>query len=263
MTLLAHHAEGAGAPVLLLNGIMMSMAAWEPVARELARHHLVVRCDLRGQLLSPGPAPADLPAHAEEVVGVLDALRLDAVHVAGTSFGALIAVTLAAMHPTRVASLIAMTTTELSDRSMQPLFVSLRDASIRAAAGGDKGRVFDLIVPSTFSPEWQADNAAAIRDRRDAVSRLPDDWFSSFAGLLESARSVDLRPLLDRVTCPTLVVGSEGDRMFPAGHSRALAAAIPGARLHVVPGGSHGLVVERPAEVAALVHRFVEENADR
>jgi 3-oxoadipate enol-lactonase len=152
-----------------------------------------------------------------------------------------------------------MTTTERADSSMQPLFESLRDASIRAAAGGDKGVVFDLIVPSTFSAEWQASQAQSLGERRAAVATLPDPWFTSFAGLLESARGVDLRPLLARIVCPTLVVGADQDRMFPVKHSEALAAAIPGARLEIIHGGSHGLVVERPGEAAALVHRWVEE----
>lgn len=260
MTLLAYRLDGAGPPVLLLNGIMMSMAAWEPVARDLAVDHLVIRCDLRGQLLSPGPAPEEMATHAEEVVQVLDALRLDAVHVAGTSFGSLVGLTLAAMYPARVTSLVAMTTTERADDSMQPLFESLRDASAKAAAGGDKGLVFDLIVPYTFSPEWQAGHGDALRERREAVGRLPREWFTSFAGLLESTRGVDLRPLLGQIVCPTLVVGAERDLLFPVEHSRALAAAIQGARFQIVAGGSHGLVVERPEEVAALVRGFVEES---
>lgn len=263
MSGLAYHIQGEGPPVLLLNGIMMSMAGWEPVARELAADHLVVRCDLRGQLLSPGVPPSDLSGQVEEVIRLLDALRLDAVHVAGTSFGALVGLTLAALHAERVSSLVAMTTTERAYAEMQPLFEALRTAAAAAAAGGDKGAVFDLIVPSTFSGEWQAAQAASLRERRDAVARLPDEWFASFAGLLESARAVDLRPLLGRIRCPTLVVGADGDRTFPLERSHALAAAIAGARLRVVAGGSHGLVVERPSEVAAIVHGWIEEQVTR
>lgn len=259
MSLLAHRVEGAGPPVLLLNGIMMSVAAWDPVARGLAEHHLVVRCDLRGQLLSPGVPPPTLAGQAEEVVRLLDALPLDSVSVAGTSFGALVGLTLAALCPSRVSSLVAMTTTESADASMQPLFESLRDASLRAAAGGDKGSVFDLIAPSTFSPAWQAGHQKAMRERRDAVSRLPDEWFTAFAGLVESAREADLRPLLNRIACPVLVVGAGEDRMFPVEHSRVLADAIPRAGLQVVAGGSHGLVVERPAEVIAILRGFFQE----
>lgn len=38
---------------------------------------------------------------------------------------------------------------------------------------------------------------------------------------------------------------------------QALAAGIPGARLAVVPGGSHGMVIERPGEVAGILREFL------
>jgi pimeloyl-ACP methyl ester carboxylesterase len=263
MTILAHHVMGSGQPVLLLNGIMMSMGAWEPIARELAADYRVIRCDLRGQLLSPGAPPAAISGQAEEVIRLLDSLALERVHVAGTSFGALVGITVAGLYPSRVSSLVAMTTTDHADASMQPLFESLHAASLDAVAGGDKGVVFDIIVPFTFTPEWRSENAGAVRERRDAVGRLPDEWFSAYAGLLDSTRGVDLRPLLPHVACPTLIVGSGRDELFPVEHSRALAAAIPGARLEIVAGGSHGLVVEQPGLVASLVRGFVKENETR
>jgi 3-oxoadipate enol-lactonase len=45
--------------------------------------------------------------------------------------------------------------------------------------------------------------------------------------------------------------------MFPLERSRALAAGIPGARFEVVPGGSHAIVIEKPAEVARILQEFL------
>ena len=61
------------------------------------------------------------------------------------------------------------------------------------------------------------------------------------------------------IACPTLVIGGGADVTFPVEHSRAVAAGIAGARLVVIPGGSHGLVIERSAEVIDLVVNFVRD----
>ncbi|MRR12138.1 alpha/beta hydrolase, partial [bacterium] len=45
---LAHRVDGRGDPLLLLNGGMMSLSAWEELARPLAERYRVVRCDFRG-----------------------------------------------------------------------------------------------------------------------------------------------------------------------------------------------------------------------
>ena len=50
---LYHQSEGAGEPLILLNGIAMSVVSWDVVARPLARQYRVIRCDFRGQLMTP------------------------------------------------------------------------------------------------------------------------------------------------------------------------------------------------------------------
>jgi pimeloyl-ACP methyl ester carboxylesterase len=109
---LAHTVSGDGPPLLLLNGGLMSYPAWEPLAGPLSGRFRLVRCDFRGQLLSPGPAPTTLEGHAADLLQLLDALQIESAHVAGVSLGALVGVTLAAGAPQRVRSLIAMNATD-------------------------------------------------------------------------------------------------------------------------------------------------------
>ncbi len=60
--LLAHLVEGDGLPLVLLNGGMMTYASWEPIAAVLREQWQVLRCDFRGQLLSPSFGPTTAPA---------------------------------------------------------------------------------------------------------------------------------------------------------------------------------------------------------
>ena len=256
---LAHTVNGAGPPLLLLNGGLMSYPAWEPLVGPLTAACRLVRCDFRGQLLSPGTPPPTLDGHADDLARLLDALQIESAHVAGVSFGALVAITLAARAPSRVRSLIAMNATERITPQIAERGAPAREAARVAANGGDRGRLLDLVAENTWSPQFREAQAAALAARRQAVSLLPRTWFVGLDQLMGALENLDLTPLLPRITCPTLIVGGEADVTFPVEHSRALAAGIPGARLVLVPDGSHGLVIERPAEVVDLVVDFVRE----
>ena len=85
--------------MLLLNGSMMTMAAWEPVAAPLGETYRVSAAISAASSSRRGRLHPRLDAHVEDVVALLDSLGLERVHVAGTSFGALVALRLAALHP--------------------------------------------------------------------------------------------------------------------------------------------------------------------
>jgi pimeloyl-ACP methyl ester carboxylesterase len=261
--LVAHRIAGRGVPLLLLNGGLMSMAAWEPVAGPLEERFRVVRCDLRGQLLSPGDPPAEFGGHVADLVSLLDALGLEAVHVVGTSFGAAVGLLLAARSPERVLSLAAVAATDRitgeSWAATRPVLEAARDA----ARGGDGGRVFELLAPGTFSPRYAAAHAEALAARRARVTALPRGWFEGLAGLLSSLEGLDLRPELGRIRCPALIVAAEHDLSFPLERSESLAAAIPGAELVVVPDSGHALVVEAPERLAAVLMEFLARSGQK
>jgi pimeloyl-ACP methyl ester carboxylesterase len=136
---------GTGDPILLLNGGMMTFQAWQPVAAGLESEFRLIGFDFRGMLLSPGAPPSTLDGHVADVVALLDHLQIGRVHAVGTSFGALVAILLAAHHPERVRSLAAITGTERVTEDVWQAAQSLREAARAAAAGGDGGVLFDLL----------------------------------------------------------------------------------------------------------------------
>lgn len=258
--MIAHRLDGQGEAVLLLNGGLMTFAAWEPIAAALAERFQVVRCDLRGQLLSPGEPEPSLEAHVRDVIELLDSLRLEKVHVAGTSYGGFVALRLASMHPERVLSLAVLAS---SDRILPETWEStmeLREIARAAAAGGDGGKILEFILPSTYTPEFRQAQATSLAFHRQWVASLPVVWFLGVAAILSSLEGLDLTPHLGSIRAPAMIVAGERDEMFPPERSRALAAAIPGARLEIVPGAPHGLVVENVGETIRLLRDFFETN---
>ncbi len=258
---LAHRVDGEGPPLLLLNGGMMSMSAWEPVARRLAERHRVIRCDFRGQLLSPGIPPARMEGHADDLVRLLDALSIPRVDVVAASFGAYVGLLLAALHPGRVASVLAATVTDAVDGSLGEGSESLAAAVREAVSGGDRTKVYDHIVSIAYSPAWQESHRDELSARRGQVGLLPQEWFAGLDGLLRALVTVDLKPYLSKITCPVLVIAAEHDSAMPLERTEAVAGAIRGADFVVVPGSGHAVSVEREDEFLLIAERFLERVA--
>ena len=94
--------------------------------------------------------------------------------------------------------------------------------------------------------------------RRRQVSLLPDAWFRDLTGLLRSSRSVDVTPHLEAIRCPTLVVAAGEDRFIPQQRMERLADGIPDARLEVLEGAGHAVVVERPDALVDLARAHLQ-----
>jgi pimeloyl-ACP methyl ester carboxylesterase len=249
--------DGAGEPLLLLNGIAMSAPSWDAVALPLAERFRVIRCDFRGQLLSPGPAPPLVSDHADDVAELLDALDLESVHVVGTSFGGVVGTILAARFPNRVRSLMSIAAADGFDEQMAAEVAQWRDACRRSLAGPDREQLSRVLEPVVYSASFRAANRELLDERQRQVARLPDAWFEGLIGLLSSAHSLRLRHELRAIRCPTLVVAAECDGFVPLARARGLAAAIPGARFEMIPGAGHAVVLEQPHAIVALCLEFL------
>lgn len=251
-----HRIDGSGPPVLLLNGIAMTSASWQQVAAPLAERFTVIRCDLRGQLMSPGSPPADVAEHVGDVVELLDHLGQESVHVLATSFGGAVGALLAARHPERVRSLVSVASADGFTDEMAVEVARWRDAAVRALKGPDRGVLSDVLEPVVYSPAHVEAHREEREQRRAQIAALPTRWFENLIGLLDSAESFRLGDELCAVSCPTLIVAAELDGFIPRERCRALAEAVPGAAFRVIEGAGHAVVVENPTVVAALAVEF-------
>jgi pimeloyl-ACP methyl ester carboxylesterase len=247
-------------PLLLVMGLGMQMVHWPLglIARLVERDLFVVRFDNRDRgrsthVKAPTPTRARLLTRrfgadqytledmALDTAGLLDALELDSVHLAGVSMGGMIAQTLAASRPQRVRSLVSIMSSTGSRRAGQPrphiYSVLLRPAPRERAAFvehqlavlsaiGAPGDVLD-------TPEGRA-FVANTHDRDPDVRGTG----RQLAAILASG---DRTKALRTIAAPTLVIHGDADPLITPSGGRATARAIPGARLMSVPGMGHGL----------------------
>lgn len=254
--------DGSGPPLLLLNGIAMSAASWRPVAEPLSERFTAIRCDLRGQLMSPGLPPQDLGAHVGDVLELLDHLGFDSVHILATSFGGAVGALLAARHPERVRSLLSVASADGFTDVMAAEVRRWRDGVLQSLEGGDRGHLSDVLEPVVYSPAYVKAHTEERSLRRAQIAALPKQWFADLVGLLDSADSFSLRDELGSIRCPTLIVAAELDGFIPLDRCRGLADAIPGADFKVIEGAGHAVVVENPTAVVNLAMEFFENSPD-
>jgi pimeloyl-ACP methyl ester carboxylesterase/DNA-binding CsgD family transcriptional regulator len=184
----------------------------------------VIRFDKRGTGLSD---PTDaLPSMDERVVdlaAVMDAAGSQAAVVLGISDGGRGAIAFAAAHPGRVLGLILYGTSYRGPRT----HLLRRYRAIVDHWG--EGNLLELVAPSLVGPVSR--DAAGAYERAAASPGMA-------AALIESMARADVRGLLPSLHMPVLVVHREDD-MIPLGDARAVADAIPGAVLTIVPGRDH------------------------
>ncbi len=255
--IIAHRMEGEGEPVLLLNGGMMTYAAWEPFAKYLRGRHRLIFCDLRGQLLSPGLAPSELADNVLDLVSLLDHLGIPKTHVIGTSYGGEVAVLLAALQPERVLSLIGVTVSDYVTDSILVGSQDLRRMVTGRLTEEDKRRLYDRLIEDVYSESFKEAHRDELADRRSQVGKLPDAWFRDLEGILEAMEGLDLRSEAREIGCPTMIVIAGGDQVIPPERSLALAAMIRVSRTRVHSKSGHALVAEQPDWLAEICLDFL------
>ncbi len=258
-SVLAHRSGGDGEPLLLLNGGMMSIAGWEAIAGPLNKRYRVLRCDFRGQALSPGAPHPEMAGNVRDLQALLDDVGVRRAHVLGASFGAEAGLLLAASAPERVRSLIAVTATDYATRAMRAAGDPLRRIIGEILEhGGDRGRFHDELVKGVFSERWAREHARELGNRRAQIAQIPNPWFENLLGLIACFERLDLRPRLGDIRCPTLVVIAGDDQVMPEERSRALAAAIRGAEIAEHAEAGHALVAEQPRWLVETCLEFLE-----
>ena len=249
---ITHRVSGKGEPLLLLNGALMSLAAWQPLMPRLEASWKVIRCDLRGQFFSPGEPEPTLDAHVSDVLALLNHLGVHRFHVAGVSFGSFVALRLAARLPERVISVIPITSTDYIRDESWALLEPLRDALLAVQTE----RVFDVSLPM-FGQEYLTQQKEMMDLQREWIVNLPEIWYRGVGQILVAVKAIDMRGDLPAVRCPALVISAEQDRIFPPEQGKVLAGSLRNARLETVAGAGHNLIVEKPAVVADLLTGFL------
>lgn len=252
-TRIVYEMLGEGPPLLLVHGSAALRGLWHALGYVdgLVSEHRVILPDLRGH--GDSDKPHDERAYAmehlvEDVLGVLDDAGVERAHYFGYSLGGRVGFALGARAPERLRSMV------IGGGSHRPQHGAL-----------------DRVLYPGFSDTIASDGIDAFLDQLAARFGAPPDpgVRAIFEGadpeaLVAYFRAADRDPgvpeiVLRKIELPTLLFAGEHDAERLA-DSRSAAAAMPHARLEVVPGTNHLSALAATDAVLALVKPFIAGN---
>lgn len=255
---------GTGPPLLLSHGVTLSLRAWTKQLRSLEDEGFrVLAFDHRGHGESTvGAEGHGISQLANDVKSIVEGLDLTNVVIVGHSMGGIATQAFCLDHPQtareRVAGIVLLSTLYRSPFGAADPRVgaALRWVAMRSpdAAGVLRARDLGLVLARLgFGRHPQPSHVEATREMilaTDPVHRR--EATAALAGL-------NLGPRLGEIDRPALVVCGSADILTPLAESRRIAARIPGARLEVVRGGGHMLMLEQPEALDRLIADFARE----
>lgn len=253
---------GSGPTLLLIPGLLGTLAGqWAPYLGPLAEDYRVIAMDLRGHGRSenagPGsgeagddgtgagqspdlgsdPAPGSLTLEAMlgDVIGVLDQVGADRVHLAGYSLGGYLGLMLGLRQPERLATLLMHGTKFYWTADSAAAAVRQLDPDLIAAK-----------VPTYAAQLAREHGEARWADRARGAAGLVAGMID--AGLAEAE--------LAAVRCPAVVSVGDRDELVPLDEAERLRRALPSAGLLVLPRVRHAFATARPAELLPVMRHL-------
>ncbi len=172
--------------------------------------------------------------------------------LAGLSMGGYIAFEILRQASARVAKLALLDTQAQPDTAEQS--VRRRQLAERARAGAF-AEVVDELFPNLVHPAHRQDAALLGLVRQMGDETGPEAFARQEAAIIGRP---DSRPDLSAISCPTLVLVGDGDALTPPDRAREMAAAIPSARLMVVPDCGHLSTLEQPTAVTQALVGWIQ-----
>lgn len=248
-------------PLVLLHGIGADRNEWVLSLPLLARRQRTLAFDLLLHGGSDRPAGAGIDFRvrllADAVVGGLEVLGREngegvrRINLLGHSLGGAVALDIARRFPRLVERLVLVDSAGLPPaEALTPLSAALPFAP----RGFSEAR--RLLKTSVHSPILANDLVAAGAALYKGRRRNRPQLMRLLASLAAGEDCLDERQLA-RISQPTLVLWGANDRVFPVATGRRLVAALPHARLEILPRCGHVPPVERPLAFARRVEAFL------
>jgi pimeloyl-ACP methyl ester carboxylesterase len=250
---------GDGPPVVLLHGLACGKRMWFHQTRALRSRFRVIAYDFRGHGDSDAPAAAtDYSAAllARDLVGVLDALKIERAAIVGFSLGGGAALALAASKPERVSRLVLA---DVGAGADDP--VKIESMARRWGKLIDRGETDELVCDMLRSELFKvyAGRSARRREHMAALIRATpiDGLHLTLSEILAKRRSLfQLTGLLKSVQAPTLVLAGQYDYTCSKA-ARFMASTVPNASLKFIADSGHMSPIEQPAAFSAALTEFL------
>ncbi len=243
---IAYDIAGQGDPVVFISGLGGMAGFWSAQVEAFSPAFRVLTFDHRGVGGSTGAPPYSVALWSDDVLALLDHAGAERAHLVGHSTGGIIAQEFAVAHPGRVRSLVLGGTWLVPDRRFRDQFAFRKQ--VLTALGGNAYRMLsDLLAYPVPEATNSCGQEMSVQEREVIAARI--DALLAYDG-------ADIAP---RIAASALVLAADDDYIVPVYHSKAVAAAIPGAKFKRCHRGGHFFPKTRAADYNKALAEFWAE----
>jgi len=229
-------------PVILIHGAGGTHLHWPPQIRRLAGQR-VYAPDLPGHGKSEGVARQDIWEYSAVLAKFMEGVKLKKAVFVGLSMGSGIALQMALRYPKRVLGLGLLGSGAKLRVSPDVLESSANPSAFLATV--------HMVVENSYGPDVlpQVKELALQQLEETRPSVLHSDFLA--------CDSFDVMERISKINVPTVLICGAEDRMTPVKYSEYLRDHIEGARLEVIEGAGHMVMIEKPDETAKVLEDFL------
>ncbi len=240
---LYYEIHGDGQPLVLIEGRGAAVSwIWFRQVTPLSAEHRLLIYDNRGAGKSQKPeVDYTLQDMADDLLDLLDALGIEKTSVLGISMGGMIAQEFAIDYPDRVEKLILSSThyggSGILEASEEAVKAMMPDTSLPPAERIRK------TMAAGFAPGWVDAHSEMV----EAIVSMRLDAIQPAEASMRERRAregFDASQRLARIKAPTLILHGDADSIVPVGNVYLIAQKMPGAAVHIFPGGGHMVHIE-------------------
>nr|MDO8083137.1 alpha/beta hydrolase [Candidatus Freyarchaeota archaeon] len=239
--------HGRGFPLVMIMGAGASKDRWSPnVIKQLSKHFKILIFDNRGVGRTDVPeGKYTVRTMADDVVGLMDALKIAQAHVLGVSLGGVIAQELVLNYPERVNKLVLMSTFCGGPHAIQspPEFFEKVVRLIDKVSKGEHEEAARVFASWLFSDDYMKNNPDVVEKFVARYLIVPVTQ-AGIMGQMAAAQSFDTYDRLPQITKPTLIMHGKDDATIPVGNAEILAERIPEAELVIYDNTQHGMLLQ-------------------
>ena len=231
--------EGSGPWLTMSHSLACNLHMWDPQMPVLTGRFKVLRFDTRGHGLSGAPAGEyTLEQLAEDVKGLLDALKIRQTHWAGLSMGGMIGQAFALKYPGVFQSMVLADTTSRRPPDAQKMWGD----RVRTAQEKGMGALVESTLARWFTEPYRATHKDVMQRIGNDIRNTP---VAGFIGCCHAISKVDYLDRLGEIKCPALIMVGEHDHGTPPEAARVIQQNLPGSELKIIPSAAHISNVEQ------------------
>ncbi len=244
----------AGGPVLVFsNSLGTNLAMWDSQIPALSQKFRVLRYDMRGHGLSTvTPGPYSIEGLARDVLGLLDALKIERAHFCGLSVGGALGQWLGVNAANRFASLI------LSNTAARIGTADGWNARIKTVREGGMASVADAVVSRWFTETFAKNSPEKVESTRQMLLHTPPEGYVATCGAL---REMDQRESVPGISVRTLVIAGAKDAVTTPADGHFLVDRIRGAQYLELNAAHLSNFEDADAFTAALLNFLSQKEA--